>query len=382
MKLEKFRKRYGGKLEAFATIVGTVVGLGILAIPFAAKSAGILPTTLLIIWVAAIMILACTLFAEIILYDKREECIIAYAGRYLGGWARKIESFSIFFGYTGSILAYVLAVSVFIQAIIPGDTSYFWPIILAYSGVSCVVLLNGVKNLGRIEFLLTGLMCAAFFLVFLASGPFWGNIGDDWSRAILPYGVVWFAMTGETAIPIAIKLLGKEKKKIFKVIWLAYTFIALITVLFFVGALRTGGTTIGPDPFIAMAQKMGIWVKYTGSFIGLLAVVTSHWVLSTYLKRILISDLKMTPLNSWFLVLFTPLVLILLGASNFVHIIGLVGVVAGTIDALILLTIYKKIFSSDNTKPRVLPFKIPGAVIWVVFFLLLGAALSSIISAI
>lgn len=372
--------KYGNKIEAFTTIVGTVVGLGILAIPYAARNVGVAPTTLLVIWVAIVMTILSTLLAEIILYDKREECIIAYAGRYLGRWARNVETFSIFFGYTGSILAYILAVTVFLQAIIPSDINYFWPIILAYSAISCIILLNGLKNLGRIEFLLTGLMCTAFLLVFVASGPFWGNIENNWGKIVLPYGVIWFALTGESAIPIAVKLLGKEKKKIFKIIWLAYVFIALITILFFLGALKTGGINIGPDPFVLMAQKMGVWVKYAGSLIGLLAVVTSHWVLATYLKRILISDIKLKPLSSWFLVVFTPIILILFGASNFVHIIGFVGVVAGTIDALIILTIYKKIFSRENTKPRVLPFKLPGVVIWIIFLLLVGAALSSIIT--
>jgi len=373
-------KKHGGRIEAFATIVGTVIGLGILAIPYAARNVGTTPTVFLIVWVSLIMILLSTLFAEIIVFDKREECIIAYAGRYLGSWARKIETCSIFFGYTGSILAYVLAVSVFVQAVIPGEVNYFWPIILAYSAASCIVLLNGIKNLGRLEFLLSGLMCAAFLLVFVASEPFWINVGEDWGRVILPYGVVWFALTGESAIPIAVKLLGKEKKKIFSIIWSSYVFIALITGLFFLGALKTGGVNVGPDPFIAMALGMGSWVKYAGSFIGLLAVITSHWVLSTYLKRILISDVRLQPLISWFLVIFTPLVLILLGASNFVHVIGLVGVVAGTTDALMVLSIYKKIFSRENIKPRVLPFKLPGFVIWCVFLLLAGAALSSILT--
>jgi len=372
-------RKYGGRLEAFATIIGTVVGLGIFAIPYAARNVGIVPTVALIIAVALVMMLLNILFAEIIIFDKREECIIAYAGRYLGKWAEKIETCSIFFGYTGSLLAYTLAVSVFVQAVIPGEISYFWPIVLAFSAVSCIVLLNGVKNLGRLEFLLSGIMCAAFLLVFGTSFAHWGEVPENWSNVILPYGVVWFALTGESSIPIAIKLLGKEKKKILKIIPLSYFFIILITILFFIGALKTGGAGIGPDPFIAMGERMGDWLKYAGSAIGLLAVVTSHWVLSTYLNKILTSDVKIKPLTSWFLVVFTPLVMILLGASNFVSVIGLVGVLAGTLDALIILAIYKKIFSRENTKPRVLPFKMPGAVTWVISLLLIGAALSSML---
>jgi len=368
------------KLEAFATIVGTVIGLGIFVIPYAARNVGVRPTAILIIFVALAMVLLSTLFAEIIVYDKKEECIIAYAKRYLGKWAEKIEICSILFGYTGSILAYILAIAVFIQAIIPGEISYFWPIVLVYSALSCIILVNGLKNLGRLEFVLAGIMCAAFLWVFGKSIPFWGGVGENWGNMALPYGVVWFALTGESAIPIAVKLLGPQKRKIFKIIWLAYIFIAIITILFFVGALSTGGLKIGPDPFIAMSRLMGSGVKYLGTIIGILAVVTSHWVLATYLKRILKTDIRIPVIFSWLLVVFIPLFLIMIGASNFIYIIGIVGVVAGTTDALMILTIYKNIFSRENTVPRVLPFKVPSVVIWMVFLLLVGAAISSILS--
>jgi|GEM_PF-1676842 len=373
-------RKYGNQMEAFALIVGTVIGLGVFAIPNAARNVGIMPTVVLIILITLVMVLLSVLLAEIIIFDKREECIISYTKRYLGKWVKRVEMFSIFFGYTGSLLAYVLAVSVFVRAVLPGDTNYFWPIILFFTAVTCIILSDGIKNLGRIEFILSGIMCLAFIYVFVASKSYWMEVPNNWGNMVLPYGVIWFALTGESAIPIAVKILGGEKRKIFKIIWLAYVFIALVTILFFIGALKTGGIKIGPDPFVAMGQKMGVWLKYAGSGIGLFAIVTSHWVLSAYLKRILILDIKINPLLSWFLVVFIPLIMILLGASNFVHIIGWVGVVAGTTDALIILAIYKKIFSRKNTKPRVLPFKIPGYVIWVVFLLLLGAALSSVLT--
>lgn len=372
-------RKYGSEIEAFATIFGTVVGLGIFALPYMARSVGVAPTVCLIIAVALVVTLLNILFSEVVIFDNREECIVSYANRYLGSWAKKLETFSILFGYTGSLLAYVLAVSVFVQAVIPGEVSYFWPIILFFTGISCLVLLGGLKNLGRIEFLLAGIMGAAFLLVSILSAPHWTAVPTHWDNVIFPYGVVWFALAGGSSIPIAVRILGRERKKILTVIPLAYTVVVIITVLFLVAALRTGGVGVGSDPFITMSQKMGNWVKILGSIIGLLAVVTSHWPMANYLKNILIDDLKIKPLASWSFVVFAPLVLILLGASNFVHVIGLVGLVAGTTDSLILLAIYKKIFSRENTVPRVLPFKLPGAVIWVIFLLLIGAALSSIL---
>jgi amino acid permease len=365
--------------EAFATIVGTVVGLGIFAIPYAAKNVGVAPTVALIIFIAVMSVLVSILYAEIVIFDKREECIVSYAKRYLGQWMGRIETCSVFFGYTGSILAYVLAISVFVKEFIPQGENYFWPIILFYTAISGLVLLRGIRSLGNLEIVLAGIMCAAFFLVFWKSLPHWRPVITDWSEVTIPYGVVWFSLTGGSAIPITVSLLKRKGKKVFNAIFFAYTLITLVTILFFVAALKTGGQRIGLDPFVAMGERMGSWVFYLGTLIGILAVTTSHWTLATYFNKVLKEDLKINPTASWLLVIFLPVILILLGVSNFVNVIGLVGLVAGTFDALLLIAIYRKIFSRKNTVPRVLPFKMPGYVIWAVFLLLIGAALSSIL---
>jgi len=374
-------KKYLSFWEAFATIVGTVIGLGIFAIPFAAKNAGVTPTVALIIFVAVMSVLVSILYAEIVIFDKREECIISYARRYLGQWAGKAETCSALFGYTGSILAYVLAIAVFTKALIPHDGIYFWPIVLFYTAISgLVLLLKKTKNLGNLEIVLAGIMCLAFVLVSWESVSQWKPLKEDWSEVVVPYGVVWFSMTGGSAIPITVRILGRRGKKVFNAIFFAYVLIALVTILFFVAALKTGGVKIGPDPFITMGEKMGNWVFYVGTLIGVLAVTTSHWTLATHFKNVLNEDLKFSPITSWLLVVFLPLILILIGISNFVSVIGLVGLVAGTFDALLLLAIYKKIFSRENTVPRVLPFKLPGVVLWAAFLLLFAAALSSVLT--
>ncbi|MBM3255986.1 MAG: hypothetical protein FJZ04_00750 [Candidatus Moranbacteria bacterium] len=373
-------KKYLPFLEAFATIVGTVIGLGIFAIPFAAKGAGVAPTVALIVFVAAMSALVSFLFAEIVIFDKREECIVSYARRYLGSWMGWAEAVSVIFGYTGTILAYVLAVAIFSKELIPFNGTYFWPIILFYSGVSGLILLfRKPKNLGNLEIALAGLMCAAFLFISWKSVPYWKPLENDWSKLAVPYGVVWFSMTGGSAIPLAVRILARKGREVFSVISLAYLFIAFITIAFFVAALKIGGDGIGPDPFVAMGEKMGRWVLYAGTLIGILAVVTSHWTLAAYFKNILNEDLGINPIFSWFLVVFLPIILITLGISNFVSVVGLVGLVAGTFDALLLMAIYKRVFRRKNALPRILPFRVPGVVIWTAFLLLVGAALSSIL---
>jgi len=372
--------KYTNKIKAFATIVGTVIGLGIFAIPYVARDVGVMPTMGLIVFIAVMSVVVSILYAEIILFDKREECVVSYAKRYLGALMGRVEACSVIFGYTGSILAYVLAITIFFKEFLPQGGNYFWPIVLFYTAISSLVLLRGIKVLGSLEVVLTGIMCLAFVLVFGESLSHWKALDSDWSKVALPYGVVWFTLTGGSAIPIAVRLLEKKGNKIFSSILWAYVLITLITVMFFVAAIKTGGQKIGPNPFIAMSEKMGKWVFYLGSLIGIIAVTTSHWTLAAYFKNVLRKDFKMSEITSWLLVVFLPIIFILLGASNFVNVIGLVGLIAGTFDALLLLAIYKNIFSRKNTVPRVLPFKLPGAVIWIIFLLLVGAALSSILT--
>jgi len=367
-------------IEAFFVIVGGVLGLGVFAIPFAAKRIGVFPGVVLIFAISILMVILNTLFSEIILFTKKNECIIAYSKRYLGRLAKIIETFSIIFGYSGSLLAYTLATAVFVTGLFSLDNSYFWPIILVSSAVTSVILLNGFRGLGKAELFFSVLMCLAFFLVFFKSIPFWEEVKSNWTETFLPYGVVLFALSGEASIPIAIRILGKEQKKIGKIILWAYFLIAIITALFFVSAAKTSGAGITADPFVSISLKMGQGILYIGSLLGLLAVVTSHWAIASYLKKILITDLKFKEIVSWFFVVFFPLVLILLGAYNFVHIIGLVGVVAGTIDALMILAIYKKVFSKKGAKTIILPKKAPTFFIWIIFLIFLGAALSSIFS--
>lgn len=373
-------KKHKNFLEAIFVIIGGVVGLGVFAIPFAAKNIGLYPGLFLIFSISFLMIFLNTLFAEIIIFTKKNECIIAYSRRYLGKIAKIVETFSIIFGYTGSLLAYTLATAVFVTSLLSLDQAYFWPIILVSQAINSLILIRGFKGLGKIELLFSFLMCLVFCFLFFKSFAFFQETKTNWLETFLPYGVVLFALSGEASIPIAVNLLEKEKKKIGWVIFVSYLVIAFVTAIFFVSAFLTSGQNITPDPFVSMSQKMGQWVVYFGSFLGLLAVLTSHWAISGYLKKILETDLKIKQILSWFFVVFSPAILILLGAYNFIHIIGLVGVIAGTTDALIILIIYRKVFSRKNSKNVVLPFKVPGLFIWIIFGIFLAAAISSILS--
>ncbi len=360
--------------------MGTVIGLGIFSIPYAGRLGGLWPGTILIVIVAVTMVFISLLFAEIIVFSKKEDRgLVFYAENYLSRWAGITVSCSIFIGYIGSLVAYILAITVFVGSLLGLGKDYFWPIILFFTAINSLILVRGFRSLGRLEFFFSISMIVAFVAIFFAGIPSWQPIKDDWSYFLLPYGVIWFALTGESAIPIVAGILGKEKNKIAPVIISAYTIIVILTLIFFVGAIKVGDGFLQPDPFLTMSLKMGDWVKYLGSTLSIVAVATSFWVSATFLKKILEEDISISKIASWALVIFLPLVLIIFGVHNFIKLIGLIGVFMGTVDSLIIIAVYNKIFRRKNTRSKVLPFKVPNFILGILSLLLIMAALSSLL---
>ncbi len=365
--------------EAVAIIIGTVIGLGVFAIPYAGRLGGLIPGIALILAIAFLMVLISFLFAEIIIFSGKEKGLVFYADKYLGRWAGRVVTFSIFFGYTGSLVAYILAIVVFSSSLFGLNDDFFWPIILFFTAGNSLILVRGVRILGKLEAFFSFFMIVSFMVIFFAGISFWQPTSTNWAFFLLPYGVIWFALTGESAIPIAIRALKGDEKKIAPAILIAYLVIVLVTISFFVNAILIGDGRLKPDPFLTMSEQMGNWVIYLGSALSLVAVATSFWASATYLKKILITDLNIPAFVSWATVIFLPLFLIFIGVHNFIKVIGLIGVFMGTIDSLIIISIYHKIFRRKNVVPRVLPLKIPTPILWALSLLLLGAALSSLI---
>lgn len=365
--------------ESIGIIVGTVIGLGIFSIPYAGRLGGVWPGATLILVVSLVMVLISFLFAEIILFSGGNgRGLVFYASKYIGGWAGKLVSCSVFLGYTGSLVAYILAITVFFSSLIGLGKDFFWPIILFFTAFNSLVLIRGIKSLGRLELFFSLFLLLAFLIILFSGMFFWQPIEDNWGYFLLPYGVVWFALTGESAIPIAIRVLDKKRKKIAPVIAISYAIIFIITVTFFINAIKIGDGSLKPDPFLTMSEKMGAWVNYLGSTLSIVAVATSFWVSATYLKKILEEDISISQILSWVIVVFLPLILILFGVHNFIRVISLIGILMGTVDSLVIISIYSKIFKNSRTKPRVLPFKFPSAALLLLSLLLLAAAFSSL----
>jgi len=367
------------RLEAVATLIGAVVGLGIFAIPYAVKDVGIGPTIVLTIFVGLIMTFISLAFAEVVIFSGEKKHLIGYAKEHLGDWGGRVQTFSIVFGYGGALLAYLLAGTVFLQTLIPGGEKYFLEIAVGFAIINGLVLLRNVISLGFLELVLMFFLILIFITLFFLGIPHWQETPTSWDKILLPYGVIWFALSGMSSVPVIAKIMKGQEKNIKGVIVAAYIIVFLLALSFVLTVIKVGGGKVSLDPFLTLGESLGQWVVLFGTVIGIVAVASSYWVIGTFLKNSLIIDLKLSKIVSWAVVVFFPLFFLVIGVSNFVEVIALIGIIFGTIDAIIILLMYKAIFINKKKKGKIFSFKLPIWILFLTLTIICIAAASSLI---
>jgi hypothetical protein len=111
------------------------------------------------------------------------------------------------------------------------------------------------------------------------------------------------------------------------------------------------------------------------SFIlGILTMTTSFLILGHILIQLYGYDWKIPKIAAWFLVVFPPLLLLLLGLNNFILVISLGGGLLSGLEGILLLLVWKRAKKQGKRQPEY-EIKIPP---FVFYFILLIFAFSII----
>ena len=94
--------------EAISTMVGFIIGAGILGIPFVIAKSGFLIGVIDILVIGTIFLFRNLYLGEIILRTKGTHQLSGISEIYLGSIGKWLMSFSLLFGLTGAIIAYII----------------------------------------------------------------------------------------------------------------------------------------------------------------------------------------------------------------------------------------------------------------------------------
>jgi amino acid permease len=344
-------------LLAIATLMGTIIGVGLFAIPYVINKAGILPLLFYIIVLAIIQYFLHLLFAEVVLSTKDKHRLPGFVGKYVGSKTKVATFFIEMLGAYGSILAYIVIGAIFLHQLLNpylGGAVFVYAVAL-FIFVSLITYFD-MKMIAGTELVLTACLILAIGLIAWKGFNHIDIINYNlinWRYIFLPYGPIFFAVGGGAAIPEMCRLLANQKEKIRSAIAWGTFIPAILMFVFVLVILGITGQGTTPDTLTGLGLIIKDGVVFFSLIFGLLAVLTSYIVISQAAEEVYQWDLGLTNKVSWFLANFVPFFLYIIGWTDLIKIIGFTGAVTGGLSGIILIFLVFRVKDKREISPAV-----------------------------
>ncbi|HLD27247.1 MAG TPA: aromatic amino acid transport family protein [Patescibacteria group bacterium] len=351
--------------EAVAVLVGTIIGAGVLGIPYVVYQSGFIGGAILMALISVAVLIMNLYLGEIVLSTRTDHQLTGYAEKYLGKTGKYFMFGSVVFGFYGALLAYLIGEGQALAALTGGSPLVYSLIFFAFAALLVFIGLTVIK---KAEFLLTLTILFIVIVIF-----FWGlgyldfnNLGEfNLAKILIPYGVIFFSVSGASAIPELRRVLkGKErlvKKSI--VVGTAIPFVVYVIFTFIV--VGVAGFRVTEVATVGLGEVMGRSMIIFGNLFAFFTMATSFLTLGLALKNTYHFDFKLKHGLSWFLTVSLPLVIFLAGLNDFVKVMGTVGAIGGGLEGILIGLIYLKVKSQRERRPE---YELPKSP-WLVFLL-------------
>jgi amino acid permease len=367
--------------QAVGTMTGSIIGAGILGLPYALAQNGVLNGLVILILVGLGIMTLHLLVGEIVLSTARSHQLTGFANKYLGT-AGKWIMFQVFMAASyGSLLAYLVGGGQVLSAIF-GGAARTWS--LLFFVFASVLLYVGLRIIKKIGFVVLGAILVVVLLIAVACLTHWdlSNLTTyDFSwGTFYAYGVVLYAFLGASAIYQARKVLEGQEHLLRKAIMVSNFIPMFLYILFAVIVIGVTGLNTTQVATVGLGALVGPEINILGNIFAFLALSTSFLTLGNAVKETYFYDfdfaanVKVDRFISWSLTISIPLFLFLLAKSDFIQILNFVGAVAGGLEGLLLLAIYYKL---KQRKPERDPeYKLKYYKLWLpILFLMMTAGL-------
>ncbi len=360
--------------EAIALLMGTVIGAGVLGIPYIVYKAGFLTGLLALVFLGVAVLFMNLFVGEIVLSTKGKHQLTGYAEKYLGKKGKFLMAISMFIGIYGALTAYLIGVGESLYAIF----NVFSPLVfsLIFFVIVSFLVFKGLKWISESELYLAGSVIVLILVIsvvafFSSNFSLEGLKTFELSKFFIPYGVILFSFLGTAAIPEMKEELKKNSKNLKKAILIGSLIPIFLYGLFAAAVIGVSGNNITEVSTIGLGQVLGEGILIFTNLFAIFAMTTSFLALGLALKWLFNFDYKLNKNLSWGLTVFLPLALFLLGVKSFISTIGMAGSFAGGLDGILVVLMLWQAKKLKERKPEysMKYSKVIGTVLIVVFVL-------------
>ncbi|MBI2564806.1 amino acid permease [Candidatus Woesearchaeota archaeon] len=365
---------------AIATLVGAIIGAGILGIPYVAAKAGFLTTLIVIVVLGAVMMLVNLLLGEVVARTKGKHQLTGYASIYLGKFGKELMALSMIIGIYGALLAYIVGEGQVLNAIF-GGTTYFWAFIFFI--IASAIIYGGIEALERSELYMIIIEFFILLIIILALGASpqfdFENLQQfSFSKIFIPYGIVLFAYLGTASMPQLWLELKNHKLYKSAILW-GSAIPIIIYALFLFSVLGVLGSATTQVATIGIGMIYGSWSVFLFNLFAFFTLATSFIALGFALKQMYLYDYKFNKFWAWILTIAVPFALYIFGFQDFTKILSITGAVSGGLAGILIVFMHISAKKCFQKKPEYY-IKIPKFLYWLIASVFIIGALLEIVS--
>ncbi|MFA6215077.1 MAG: aromatic amino acid transport family protein [Patescibacteria group bacterium] len=340
---------------ALATFCGTIIGVGIFGLPYAAAQFGFLPTLFYFAVLVCLTITIHLIFGEICLRTAGNHRLPGLTEIYFGKKMKFLPVISNSIGLFGASLAYIIIGSGFLaDLLMPIFGANQLAYVLVFFGLGAFIVFLGSQAISRSDLINLSLFFAILIFLLIKSLPHIqlnNLITYQLSNFFLPYGVILFALSGMSIIPEVKEILGAKTSSLKKIIITGTLLPAAAYLIFIFFVLGVCGRETTPDALTGLKSVLGEKILIAGFIFGILATFTSYINVGLTIKKIFWYDLKFSHFSAWVLATFVPLLLYFIGLKDFILIISFTGAVTMGVDGILVFLVHRKAKKTGQLKP-------------------------------
>ncbi len=330
------------EIEAIFIFLSTIIGLGVFVLPYTFLKGGFWFIFWFLFWLFSFFIIH-LIFAEIIFQTKETHNLPGLAGIYLHKDLKHLVWVFDFFGTLGVFLIYLLAFERFWSVVLE---EYTFLAKLIFALFNIYFISRNLKIFAKFETLL-GLSIIIFFVFISLWLAFQVNFSNFYlifqgsKDFFLPYGVLLFAFSGTSAVPLALDVLGRNKEKFVKVNLISLVLVSLIYLFYALSVLGFLGLNVSETSLESLKPFLPLPL-----FLAILILVTFNIMLvdlAFYLKRGLIFDYNFSQTKANLILIFSILFLLFISPDSLVKIISVISEIFLGFNLLVLTLIYLKL---------------------------------------
>jgi len=333
-------------------LIGTIVGAGILGLPYAVAQVGAIPGLVMLLVIGVACLLVNLMFAEVVLRTRERHQVAGCARKYLGNVAFWLANAAAIIGSYGALTVYLIGEGEVISALFGMSKTISG---LVFFAVGSLILLVGLRLVKVFELW----MVAAFVVVILAivgAGAADLDLANfahiDLSKIIIPYGVILFAYSGASSIVSLREILRRDEKKVKRAVLIGSLVPMVIYIVFAMVVVGITGSTTTPVATIGLGEKIGPAMLIFGNLFAFFAMGTSFLTVGLGLRQTFQFDLKCSEFVSWLAVVAVPLTIFLFGLRDFILAMEIAGSIAVGLTGILIVSSFVKAKKAGDREPE------------------------------